>query len=117
MFTTQTQTYGKSQNTLNLHRLPARLNVEQAAALLGCQPHDVPILVRAKLLTPLGKPLPNLTKYFATCVLEELRLDVKWLDAATKAIYSHWRDENFSRRSRANSGAPTPPETGVPSDG
>jgi hypothetical protein len=53
-----------------LGQLPARLTVEQAAWVLNCQPHDVPILVAARLLKPLGNPPPNGIKYFA--VLEVL---------------------------------------------
>ena len=37
-----------------LGQLPARLNAEQAAWVLNCQAHDVPILVGARLLKPLG---------------------------------------------------------------
>lgn len=40
---------------LLLGHLPARLTAEQAAWVLNCQPHDVPILVAARLLKPLGK--------------------------------------------------------------
>ena len=31
-------------------QLPARLTVEQAAWVLGCQPHDAPILIMGRLL-------------------------------------------------------------------
>ena len=41
-----------------LNQLPARLTAEQAAWVLNCQPHDVPILVAARLLKPLGNPPP-----------------------------------------------------------
>ncbi len=47
-----------------LNQLPARLTAEQAAWVLNCQPHDVPILVAARLLKPLGNPPPNSVKYF-----------------------------------------------------
>src|ERR1022692_535252 len=36
---------------------------------LNCQTHDVPILVAARLLKPLGNPAPNCTKCFATAEL------------------------------------------------
>lgn len=54
---------------------PARLTVEQAAWVLGCQAHDVPVLVAAKLLRPLGNPPPNGIKFFATAELLELAKD------------------------------------------
>jgi hypothetical protein len=45
---------------LMLHgQLPARLTAEQAAWLLNCQVHDIPALVAAKLIKPLGNPPQN----------------------------------------------------------
>jgi hypothetical protein len=37
-------------------KLPGRLNAEQAAWVLNCQPHDIPALVNARLIKPLGNP-------------------------------------------------------------
>jgi hypothetical protein len=54
------------QTVLNLIRLPARLNVEQAATLLGFRVLEIPILLKARLLKPLGDPAPNGRKYFST---------------------------------------------------
>jgi hypothetical protein len=54
-----------------LGQLPARLTAEQAAWVLNCQPHDVPILVVARLLKPLGNPPANSVKFFATLELLE----------------------------------------------
>jgi hypothetical protein len=84
---------------LTCPRLPGRLNVEQAAVLLGFLPHDVPILVRAKLLKPLGNPAPNAPKYFPTHEVEEYAHDSEWLDKATKVISQHWRRKNERHRS------------------
>ena len=47
-------------------QLPARLTAEQAAWVLNCQAHDVPILVAARLLKPLGNPLGSMDQFFAT---------------------------------------------------
>ena len=79
---------------LNVYRLPARLDARQTASLLGFQAHDIPVLVAAKLLEPLGKPVPNAPKYFAACVLEELRCNPDWLDRASRAVSRHWRTKN-----------------------
>ena len=54
-----------------LGQLPARLTAEQAAWVLNCQPHDIPVLVAAKLLKPLGNPPANGIKFFATADLLE----------------------------------------------
>lgn len=72
--------------------LPARLNVEQAAAVLGFQPHDIPILVAAGLLCPLGRRDrgKNTTKYFAWVDIDERRTDAKWLSKATDAVQARW---------------------------
>ena len=91
------------KHLLSLTRLPARLDVEQAAQFLGFQEHDVPTLIAARLLTPLGRPSPNSTKYFATVEMEQLRVDVKWLNRATEAVQNHWHRKN---RTEAPTSAP-----------
>jgi hypothetical protein len=49
-----------------LGELPARLAAGQVAWVLNCQTADIPILVAARLFTPLGSLLTNSVKYFAT---------------------------------------------------
>ena len=80
-----------------LGQLPARLTAEQAAWVLNCQPHDVPVLVAARLLKPLGNPMPNSVKYFATVDLLEHSKDRAWLARATSAIGQHWKHKNRQR--------------------
>lgn len=87
--------------------LPARLNVEQAAVLLGFQPHDLPVLVAAGLLKPLGKPSANSVKYFATAELEELRRDIRWLSRATDTVQARWRRKNQAILSRSKMDTPS----------
>ena len=82
---------------LSLLRLPARLTSEQAAPVLGFRPHDIPVLVRAKLLRPLGSPPPQAVKYFATVEVEKCARDEGWLNRATKATYSYWAAQNARR--------------------
>jgi hypothetical protein len=79
---------------LNLRHLPARLDVEQTAALLGHHPDHVPILVEAKLLKPLGNPPKNGIKWFACCeVLDKCR-DAEWLERAAKHVARYWQRKN-----------------------
>lgn len=78
---------------------PARLNATQTAWFLGFEPHDIPILVAAGLLKPLGHPARNATKFFATQALEQLRQDEKWLARASDAICEYWRERNARNRS------------------
>jgi hypothetical protein len=62
-----------------LWQLPARLTAKQAAWVLNWQAHDVPILVAARLLKPLGNPPANGIKFFATGELLQLVNDRSWL--------------------------------------
>lgn len=84
-----------------LGRLPARLNVEQTAWVLNCQAHDIPNLVSAKLLKPLGNPPQNGTKYFATKEVLEQTQDEKWLHRVTATISQHWQKRNARKRDYA----------------
>jgi len=79
---------------LNASRLPARLDMEQIADLLGFQKHDIPVLVKAKLLAPLGNPAPNAPKWFASAIILELSKDEKWLSRATRLISLNWKKKN-----------------------
>ena len=84
-----------------LGQLPARLTAEQAAWVLNCQPHDVPILVAARLLKPLGSPPPNGIKFFASSELLELTNDRSWLVKVTNAVNQHWHKQNARKRMRS----------------
>lgn len=78
--------------------VPARLDATQTAWFLGFDPHEVPVLIAAGLLKPLGHPARNSTKYFAREILEQLRRDDKWLGRAGDAISGYWRDRNARKR-------------------
>jgi len=77
--------------------LPARLNVSQTAKLLGFSEHDVPVLMAAKLLDPLGSPAANSPKYFARIAVLEHANDLKWLDRATRAVAKYWQNKRARR--------------------
>ncbi|MEI8292105.1 MAG: hypothetical protein WCH99_21760 [Verrucomicrobiota bacterium] len=79
-------------------QLPARLNSEQTAWAINCQPHDVPVLVAARLLKPLGNPPPNSVKYFATLEVLEQSKDRGWLAKVTNALNQHWQNKNAAKR-------------------
>jgi hypothetical protein len=81
-----------------LGQLPARLTVEQTAWVLNCQSHDVPVLVAARLLKPLGNPPANGVKYFATALVLESTKDATWLAKVTNAIHAYWRDKNGRKK-------------------
>jgi hypothetical protein len=68
--------------------------------VLNCQPHDVPVLVAARLLKPLGNPQKNDIKFFATAELLELVKDQAWLVKVTNAVNRHWQKKNASKKDR-----------------
>lgn len=90
---------------------PARLTVEQAAWVLGCQPHDVPILVAGRLLKPLGNPPPNGIKFFATADVLELTKDRAWLVKVTNAVNQHWHQKNARKKVHGGVGSIGGPAT------
>ena len=83
---------------LTVGQFPARLTVEQVSWLLGCQPHDVPILVSTRLLKPLGNPPANGIKFFAAVEVVELAKDRAWLAKMTHTISQHWQKRNTRQK-------------------
>jgi len=51
----------------------ARVTTEQVAWMLGCQEHDIPILVAVRLLKPLGNPPQNGVKFFSRAEVRNYR--------------------------------------------
>lgn len=85
---------------LSLVTPPARLGINETAWLLGFSEHDIPVLVSAGLLKPLGRPTATGSKYFATVELQTLRNDTRWLAKASDAIVNYWRSKNSGRRNK-----------------
>lgn len=94
-----------------LGQLPARVTADQVAWMLNCQPHDIPVLVVARLLRPLGNPQPNSVKYFATLEILELAKDRTWLAKITNAVSHHWKQKNLHKKDRSA----VAPQDGAPS--
>jgi len=90
-----------------LGQLPARLMAEQAAWVLNCQVHDIPALVAAKLLKPLGNPAANSIKYFATADLLASIQDRNWLVRVSATIYQHWHKKNALNKGHTINAAET----------
>jgi hypothetical protein len=82
-------------------RLPARLTAEQAAWVLNCQPHDVPVLVSARLLKPLGNPPRYSVKYLAASELLEQMSDRAWLAKAANTFNQHWQRKHAAKKNGA----------------
>ena len=96
-----------ARDLLNLRRLPAMLTMAQTAVLLNRRDHDIPVLVRAGLLKPLGDPPPNAAKFFATMEVLELADDRQALDRICAVLTEFWRDKNDSRSRSTQLGAKT----------
>ena len=82
---------------LNLRRLPGRVSVRGASALLNFEPVAIRTLIALGRLKPLGNPRSNEHKYFSSSTLLRLSDDEKWLDEATKALMKHWANKNARR--------------------
>ncbi len=85
-------------------QVPARLTAEQTAWVLNCQPHDVPILVAAHLLKPLGNPPANSVKFFAAREVLTQAQDRAWLAKVTNALNQHWHRKNAAKRNGTGNG-------------
>jgi hypothetical protein len=85
------------KSMLSVPRLPARLDVKQAAEILGFLPHELTVLLKAALLKPLGKPAANGHKFFSAAEILALSENREWLDKATRAVAKHWKNRNFSQ--------------------
>ena len=88
-----------------LGQLPARLTAAQAGWVLNCQAHDIPALVTARLLKPLGNPAQNSTKYFATADVLEICKDRTWLVKVTNTISQHWQHQNARKKNHSQNGS------------
>lgn len=78
--------------------LPARVDAEQAGWLLNCLPHNIPMLVAARLLKPLGNPPASGCKFFSTAEILELSKDKVWLGRMSNALYRYWRIKNANKK-------------------
>jgi len=90
--------FDKTHEILPTGRLPS----EDAAKIIGFKKHDIPILIKAKLLRPLGNAPRHAVKYFAASELLKLAIDVDWLNKSTKVVCSYWSKQNKKRKHHYN---------------
>jgi hypothetical protein len=84
-------------------RLPARLDVNTTATLLGFGSHDIQVLVRIGMLKPLGNPAANAPKYFCGVEIMQLAVDRDWLSRASRETAKYWRHK---RERQGEAGGP-----------
>jgi len=83
---------------LNLRHFPARLDVEQVAALLGHHPNHIALLVEGRFLKPLGNPPKNGVKLFAASDVLAKAKDLEWLDKASRYVVRKWAEKNARQK-------------------
>ena len=86
-----------SLNIQALEKFPVFMTKEKVADALGVATHTIPLLVRAGLLKPLGRPGRYCVKHFSRDALAEKFASPEWLDKAVAAIHQHWRNKNVRK--------------------
>jgi len=76
-----------------------RIDVGHAARITGFALTDIPVLIRARLLRPLGNPGPTAPRFFSAVEIRELAASRDWLDKAQRAVSLHNRRRNSGRSS------------------
>ena len=77
--------------------MAARLTVEQVARMLGFSVEHIKHLTAKRMLKPLGKPVQQSTKYYATLDVLRLQLDLAWLSKSTVICQSLSATRNAGR--------------------
>jgi len=72
-----------------------------AFRVLNGQSYDVPVLVAARLLKPLGNAPQNSATYSATAALLEQVKDRTWLSKTTNALNQNWQSQNAAKRKQS----------------
>lgn len=86
---------------------PACVGVEEAARIFGWPLYFFPVLMRKGHLKPLGKPMQNGRKWFATCELLRLSQDPEWLEKAIRFVERHVQESNRRQRAKRSDDLPT----------
>ena len=92
--------YATVKEFLSVLHLPGRSSAWQTAALLGMEVQHIPVLVKARLLRPLGNPPPNAPKYFLTARVLQLANDENWMSRASDALVAHWAKRNSKKKQK-----------------
>lgn len=90
----------------SLAKFPVYMTKEKVAEALGLATHNIPPLVRAKLLKPLGNPRRYCVKQFSRDELARNIANHDWLEKVAEAIHRHWRVKNARKRAKLSNGSP-----------
>ena len=86
----------------SLDEYGAFMTKEKVAKALDIGVHNIPVLVRAGLLKPLGHPQRYCVKKFSRDELARNLADKTWLEEAAKALHRHWRIKNARKKAKQN---------------
>ena len=75
-------------------QFPGFMMKEHVAKAIGRPRHDIPPLVRAGLIKPLGNPSRHCVKMYSRELLAQQFADVTWQDKVAAAIHRHWKIKN-----------------------
>jgi hypothetical protein len=99
----------------SLDEYGAFMTEEKVAKALDIGVHNIPVLVRAGLLKPLGHPQRYCVEKFSRDELARNLADKTWLEEAAKALHRHWRIKNARKKAKQNgNGAAQPNGSPVP---
>jgi hypothetical protein len=77
----------ETPSILKMARLPARIDLAQAADLLGFSANEILVLVREKLIEPLNQPgTEGMSIHFSSVELQNQANDKQWLVRANEII-------------------------------
>ena len=86
-------------------KVPGRLTADRAGEILGFAPHDMPVLVKHRLLTPLGQPAQRSTKYFTavkgSCYFRSNLIEYRSIAPAPTILGAVRRNSPFPFSSRS----------------
>ena len=92
-------------NSQALGKYPVVMTKEKVAEAMGVPTHNIPPLVRAGLLKPLGHPGRYCVKHFSRDALAEKFASQEWLYKVMAAIHRHWRNKNARKRAQQDQAA------------
>lgn len=72
----------------------ARINVEDVAMILNVPAGAIRVLIKHRLLEPLGSPRANSVRWFARVTIARLAQDEKFLHKMTLCLEKHYRERN-----------------------
>jgi hypothetical protein len=90
----------------SLEEYGAFMTKEKVAKVLDIGTHNIPVLMRAGLLKPMGHPQKYCVKKFSREALARNIADQVWLDKVAAAIHRHWRVKNARKRAKQAGNSP-----------